>query len=672
MCVGVVSILILGGAAQIPAAAVDAANSGEAASSDVSTPGFKPMTPTRVVDTRNNPGGQRHPSNTTLTVGLGGYVTLLTSAVVANITVTQAESAGWLTAWPCDAAMPTVSNLNFVAGQTVANLISVRLSPTGTLCLNAVANVHILVDLAGIYEFGGSARISTVTPKRILDTRQPLGVPVRGPVAALGTVRVGVASPSAPHAAADTVAATLNVTVAGSTVGGYVTVYRCDVARPVVSNLNFEAGQTVANLVTVALSGRGEICIFSSASTHLIADLSAVASPSSASGYVAVVPNRLVDTRQSAGPTARQKLAARTRLRVQVAGLASVPPDADAVVMNVTAVDPSGAGWLTVYPCGSSVPTTSNLNFAAGSTVPNLVTVSLDATGGVCFDSSTATYIVADVAGYLTGTDTVVAAGDMSCRAGDVVMPTACHARQVSNLAVSDPAASALLALGDLQYDNGELASFQSEYHTTFGRLKARTRPAPGNHEYNTPGATGYYDYFGSLAGDRTKGYYSYNIGKDWHAVVLNSNCAAVPCAPGSVQDSWLAADLAANAATGRQCLLAYWHHPLVSSGSSHGNNPATQPLMNRLTAVGVDIVLAGHEHNYERFDRPTVGPRMFVVGTGGRNLYPFAAAKPGSALRVANAFGLLKLSLRSTGYSWNFISDTGASLDTGTDVCQT
>ena len=141
------------------------------------------------------------------------------------------------------------------------------------------------------------------------------------------------------------------------------------------------------------------------------------------------------------------------------------------------------------------------------------------------------------------------------------------------------PAVQHFLALGDLQYENGELASFQSAYEASYGRFKAKTKPAPGNHEYNTASASGYYTYFGAPAGDPTKGYYSFDVGTTWHIVALNSNCSVVSCAAGSAQEQWLRADLAAST---RPCTIAYWHHPRFSS-SSRGNDTSVDPLWHAL-----------------------------------------------------------------------------------------
>lgn len=229
--------------------------------------------------------------------------------------------------------------------------------------------------------------------------------------------------------------------------------------------------------------------------------------------------------------------------------------------------------------------------------------------------------------------------------------------------------------LGDLAYTNGTATEFANCFDPVWGRHKARMKPSPGNHEYYTAGATGYYGYFGAAAGDPSKGYYSYDLGS-WHIVVLNSNCTAVGgCGAGSPQEQWLRQDLAANP---RTCTLAYWHHPRFSSGS-HGNNSIVQPLWQALDEAGADLVLTGHDHNYERWkpqdaagNLKTNGIVEFVVGTGGTSLRAFTSTQPAnSAVRNASTWGVLKLNLHASSYDWEFVPIAGQTwTDKGTALC--
>ena len=232
-----------------------------------------------------------------------------------------------------------------------------------------------------------------------------------------------------------------------------------------------------------------------------------------------------------------------------------------------------------------------------------------------------------------------------------------------------------VMAVGDLAYPDGTKENFEC-YDRTWGRQKSRTRPAPGNHEFHSSAAAPYFDYFGSVAGASGDGYYSYELGA-WHIVVLNSECVDVGgCNAGSREEKWLRADLAAHPAN---CTLAYWHKPLFSSGGAHGNDPEIVPLWQALFDAGAEVVINGHDHNYERFAQqnpqgqpdPAHGIREFVVGTGGKNLRPFGSTQPNSEVRNNEAFGVLRLTLRSKSYDWQFISQQGkAFADSGTASC--
>jgi hypothetical protein len=232
-----------------------------------------------------------------------------------------------------------------------------------------------------------------------------------------------------------------------------------------------------------------------------------------------------------------------------------------------------------------------------------------------------------------------------------------------------------VMAVGDLAYPGGTKEQFGNCYDKTWGRVKSRTRPAAGNHEFRSNGAAPYFNYFGDAAGDPKTGYYSYELGT-WHVIVLNSECQDIGgCEPGSPEEKWLRADLAAHLAA---CTLAYWHKPLFSAGA-HGNNLTVKPLFQALYGANVDVIVNAHDHDYERFAPQAPdgaadsehGIREFVVGTGGKNHRPFGEAKPNSELRDATAFGILKLTLKPSSYDWQFISEAGKSFtDSGSGNC--
>jgi hypothetical protein len=253
---------------------------------------------------------------------------------------------------------------------------------------------------------------------------------------------------------------------------------------------------------------------------------------------------------------------------------------------------------------------------------------------------------------------TVVAAGDIS--------PARIGAQQATSDLVLRLDPTRVLALGDEQYHNGTLAEFRQFYAPTWGRFKGRTHPTPGNHEYNTAGAAGYFSYFGAAARPDGSSFYSFDLG-GWHVVSLNSNIARSATSP---QLSWLRADLRQSS---KRCVLAFWHHPRFSSGRSHGGDPSVAPFWRALYQERADLVLNGHEHSYERFapqtpsgERDGGGIREFVVGTGGGGLYQFGTIRSNSQARIADSYGVLRLFLEPQSYRWQFVNTNGRVLDSG------
>lgn len=271
----------------------------------------------------------------------------------------------------------------------------------------------------------------------------------------------------------------------------------------------------------------------------------------------------------------------------------------------------------------------------------------------------------------------VAAAGDIACDPGSANFAggtNSCHMRETA--ALLHDRLAAVLPLGDLQYEDGALEKFHASYAPTWGRRFDITRPAVGNHEYLTPGAAGYFAYFGARAGDADRGYYSFDVGA-WHLVAINSNCSKVGgCGGDSPQTRWLRADLARHRTT---CTLAYWHHPRFSSGQ-HGSYAAMEAIWQVLYDAGADVVLSGHDHYYERFAGQTAagaldharGIRQFVVGTGGRNLTRSRGGPaPNSEIRDSSTFGVLELTLRPTSYGWRFVGEPGSLFsDVGGQPC--
>jgi hypothetical protein len=286
----------------------------------------------------------------------------------------------------------------------------------------------------------------------------------------------------------------------------------------------------------------------------------------------------------------------------------------------------------------------------------------------------------------------IAAAGDIACDTtseffnGGAGTGDRCRQRAVSDLLVGG-GLSAVLTLGDAQYHVGSLFDFRASFDPTWGRVKPIIRPVPGDHEYGTSRARGYFDYFNGVgkatgpAGHRDRGYYSYDLGA-WHLIALNSECgeidrgsAANGCAAGSPQERWLRADLASNRTS---CTLAYFSTPRFNSGHG-GNSPAVQPFWDALYEARADVILNSDGHDYERFglqdpsgrSDPANGARQFVIGTGGAFFTGWSTVKPNSEVRQNHTFGVLMLTLRPGSYEWRFVPETGKSFtDSGSATC--
>jgi hypothetical protein len=273
----------------------------------------------------------------------------------------------------------------------------------------------------------------------------------------------------------------------------------------------------------------------------------------------------------------------------------------------------------------------------------------------------------------------IAAAGDIACDPFDGSFEDgrgdgdACRQLATSNL-LRRGRYAAVLPLGDNQYEDGSLGKYLASYAKSWGRVKRITRPAPGNHEYRTEEASGYFRYFGAAAGPGRRGYYSFDLG-GWHLVSLNSNCSDVAgCQEGSPQERWLRRDLSRHPA---RCTLAYWHHPRFSSGR-HGSDDSVSGLWHALYDHGADVVLVGHDHDYERFAPQNVagaldrvqGIREFVVGTGGKSHFGFESIERNSRARDSTSFGILALTLRPRSYVWRFLPAVGSFTDSGSARC--
>jgi alpha-tubulin suppressor-like RCC1 family protein len=338
-------------------------------------------------------------------VGRGGVPNDAT-AVVLNVTVTQAEGTGFITAYPCGSDRPNASNLNYTAGATIANAVIAKVGTNGNVCLYTSAAVQLIADVNAYYR--DTSAFASLVPARLLDSRPGLstvdhqseGIGVLG---ANSITELKVTDRGGVPANATAVA--LNVTVNQAQASGYVTAYPCGTEQPNASNLNYEAGSTIPNAVIVRIGLGGKVCLYTSAATHLIADVNAYLRDTTTSA--SVVPARFLDTRPGSATIDHfaegiglRAFASVTELRV--AGRDGVPADATAVVLNVTVTGPIGNAFVTVFPCGSEQPNASNINYLAGQTIANLVIAKVGDGGNVCIFTLAPGHLIADVNAYYT------------------------------------------------------------------------------------------------------------------------------------------------------------------------------------------------------------------------------------------------------------------------------
>ena len=362
---------------------------------EYSPPGhFTAVSPYRLFDTRSttvNPNGANTPlePGQVLALDLTGEPgkPAAANAVLLNVTATEPGAAGYVKAYPCGSE-PYISTVNFDPGQTAANLATVRLPADGRVCFSSLVTTHLVVDVSGWYapDATGSP-YAPVEPVRLLDTR------TTGALVAGQELRLHLAD-----VPADATAAVLNLTVTDPVAAGYVRAYPCGEEQD-VSNVNYVAGQTVANLAAVKVAGGGDVCFRSYAPAQLVVDLAGWYGPAATAGFVAADPQRLFDTRSTPGYA---RLGAGQELAVAMTG-GTVPAGATAVAVNVTAASPDADGYVAAYPCGTS-PLVSSVNYRAGQVAAaNLAVVKLPPDGRVCFRSFAATDLIVDLAGWYVG-----------------------------------------------------------------------------------------------------------------------------------------------------------------------------------------------------------------------------------------------------------------------------
>ena len=328
--------------------------------------------------------------------GGDGAVPAGSAAVAINVTVDQTGDGGFATVYPCDQPVPEASNLNFRKGDTVANLVIAKpAAADGAVCFATSAGTDLIVDLSGY--FPPTSDFKTIpNPTRILDTRNGLGAPT-GKVAAGQVLTVQVAGHGGTPV--DLSAAALNITVDNADADGFLTAFPCDQSRPTASNLNYIVGKTVPNLVIAKPSPSGTVCLYSSATAHLLVDVSGYF-PAGSTYTPVANPTRIVDTREGLGVSAVGPVGVKSTLQIPMWSANGIPNSVPSVAINVTMANARGGGFVTVYPCASGLPEASNVNAGSGATVANSVIASPDDTGKVCLYSENATDLIVDVAGY--------------------------------------------------------------------------------------------------------------------------------------------------------------------------------------------------------------------------------------------------------------------------------
>jgi Tol biopolymer transport system component len=378
-------------------------------------PPLIPLVPARFLDTR--PGastiddqfegiGRRDAGSTLeLTIAGRGGLPIGPAAVVLNVTAVDASGSGFVTVYPCDAPRPLASSLNYTPGTTTPNEVIAKLSATGTICLFTLAEVHLIADVTG-----GVPKLSAyrpLVPARLLDTRpgettidhqfegqgiRQAGSTLELPITGRGAVGGGA------------VAAVVNITAVNATAAGFVTVYPCDAPQPLASSLNYAPGETAANEVIAKLSPTGTICLFTLQSVDLVVDVTGALR--STPHYLPLVPARLLDTRPGEttidhlfeGQGIRQ---AGSTLELTITGRGGVGAGAVAAVVNITAVNATAAGFVTVFPCDAPQPLASSLNYVPGTTTPNEVIAKLSATGTICLFTLQPVDLLVDVTGVV-------------------------------------------------------------------------------------------------------------------------------------------------------------------------------------------------------------------------------------------------------------------------------
>jgi hypothetical protein len=369
----------------------------------VSGAGFHPLSPARILDTRDGTGFDGGPARAGWTIpldvtGRGGTPESGVSGVLLNVTVTGPATAGHVTVHPCGVPRPNASSLNYEAGLTIANLVPARVGSGGSVCLYTTARTDLVADVVGWWDDTGAGdAYHPLQPARLMDTRDGTGGPAT-PLPARESRNLQVAGRGGVPA--DATAVVVTVTVTGPASAGWLVAWPAGTTRPLASTLNFGGGQTIANLAPVRLGAGGAISLYANTGTHVVVDVVGYHRPGAGLRFTPTTPERILDTRDGTGGYTTPWGPAQQR-DLAVHGRGGVPADAAAVVMNVTATVPTAGSFATVWPAGATRPGTSALNWAPAQTIPGLVVTGIG-TGGAAavYNNRGHVHLIADVVGW--------------------------------------------------------------------------------------------------------------------------------------------------------------------------------------------------------------------------------------------------------------------------------
>jgi trimeric autotransporter adhesin len=595
----------------------------------------------------------------TATIAVNATVQLAATTKDANGNTLTGRTVTWATS---NSNTATVDGNGLVTGKAAGGPVTITATSEGKSGTAAVT-VSLLVPVASVSVTPATASIHVGETVQLTGTpKDGSGNPLTGRTVTWASADANIASVDAnglvtAHATGGPV--TITATSEGKNGTAAVTVLAIPVANVAVSPAtpSIPTGGTV-QLTAALTDANGNPLTGRAVTWQTSAPAIAIVDASGLVQGVAVGSATITATSEGKSGTAVVSVT-----QAPVASVVVSPATASVVVngtvqFTATPKDAGGtplSGRLVTWASSdASIATVNNSGFVVG-LVAGQATIRATSEGIV----GTASLTVQPA----SGPPVIAGAGDIA---------DCSRASQEATAKVLDNIPGTVITLGDMAYENGSMTDFMQCYDPSWGRHKARTRPSPGNHEYNLGNANGYFQYFGAAAGDPTKGYYSYDLGA-WHLIVINRY---VDMSAGSPQEQWLRADLASH---NNVCTLAYWHQPRFSSGGN-GSDLSTQPIWQALYDYGADVVLNGHDHDYERFAPQTPtgqldnarGIKEFVVGTGGNSLY----AWPGnpianSELRSNVNYGVIKLTLWPTSYDWQFVPVAGGSFtDQGSASC--